>query len=338
VVRLHPEIRDLAQEFVLLRIGNMRGVDLSVFDFDYDMQWFALMLTADGEALGRCGGRDADTPGKYQTLAALRHSLDESLQRFKAMKDRKRPTPRKPMLAEDYPAAQKRPDNACIHCHHVYEFRRDYLQREGHWSLDEVWVYPQPENLGLTLDVDRGDRIVRVEPKSVAAKLGVKPVDALRSIDDVAITSVADVQYALHKAPKKGELAVIWQSGAHHLKGTIPLVENWRRTDVSWRWSLKSLSPSPSVIGDDLNLDERKKLGLEPQQLAYRQMNFLTPTARHAGLQANDVIVGIDDRSMNMTARQFETHIRLHYRVGQEITLNVLRGKERVKVRLKLPK
>ena len=117
----------------------------------------------------------------------------------------------------------------------------------------------------------------------------------------------------------------------------MELKENWRQTDVSWRWSLKSMSPNPSIIGDDLGLAERKKLGLEPRQLAYRHMNFLTPTARHAGLMANDVIVGIDDKPLTMTARQFETHIRLHYRVGQEITLNVIRGKDRVKVKLKLP-
>jgi hypothetical protein len=322
---------------VLLRIGNMRGVDLSIFDFDYDLQWFALMLSADGHALGRFGGRDADTPAKYQSLPALRHSLDASLQRFKAIKDAKPPPPRKPMRAEDYPAAQKQRENACIHCHHVHEFRRDLLRREGNWSLEEVWVYPQPENLGLTLDVDRGDRVVGVQPKSVAAKLGVKPLDTLRFIDDTPIAAVADVQYALHKAPKKGALAVVWQRGAREMKGTVSLAENWRYTDVSWRWSLKSLPPSPSIIGDDLNREERKKLGLDPRQLAYRQMNFLTPTARQAGLQANDVIVGIDDRPMRMTARQFETHIRLHYRVGQEITLNVVRGEERVKVKLKLP-
>ena len=321
---------------MLLRIGNLRGIDLSIFDFDYDLQWFALMLTADGHVLGRFGGRDADTPAKYQTLPGLHHSLDASLKRFRALKNTKLPQ-RKSVRAEEYPSAQRRPANACIHCHHVYEFRRDFMRRQEQWSVDEVWVYPQPENLGLTLDADRGDRVIAVQSNSLAAKLGVKPLDTLRFIADVPIAAVADVQYALHKAPKKGDLAVVWQSGMQVKKGNIPLAESWRHTDVSWRWSLKSLSPSPGIVGDDLNVEERKKLGLEPLQLAYRQMNFLTPAARHAGLQTNDVIIGIDDRPMAMTARQFEAHIRLHYHVGQEITLNVMRGKERLRVRLKLP-
>jgi serine protease Do len=334
VARLHPEIRDAAKEFVLLRIGNMRGVDLSIFDFDYDMQWFALMLTDDGDTLGRFGGRDADTPAKYQTLAGLRQSLEAALERHKK---RGKSAPRKPIHAEDYPAVEKRPTNSCIHCHHVYEFRREALQQEKRWSLDDVWVYPQTENIGVTLDPEHGNRVVSVQPKSAADKLGIKPNDLLRSVGNAPVTSIADVQFALHKAPKSGNLAIRWQRDAKEMNGSIALAENWRQTDVSWRWSLKSLAPSPSIIGDDLTLDERKTLGLDARQLAYRHMNFLTPAARHAGLQANDVIVGIDGQALTMTARQFETHIRLYYRVGQEITLNVLRGKERAKVRLKLP-
>lgn len=314
----------------------MRGVDLSIFDFDYDLQWFAMMLTADGAVLGRFGGRDADTPAKYQTLSGLRHSLEAAHAQFKAGAPKKR-SPRMPMYAEDYPAAAKLPGQACIHCHHVHEFSRDALQRHGRWSLDEAWIYPQPENLGLTLDLERGDRVVAVQPKSAAAKAGLRAKDVLRRVNSQPIASIADVQYALNKAPRKGELTVAWNDGADEKSASLALAANWRRTDVSWRWSLKSLSPNPSIIGDDLDLDARKQLGLEPRQLAYRQMNFLTPAARHAGLRTNDIIVGIDDQAMTMTARQFETHIRLHYAVGEEISLNVLRGAERIKIRLKLP-
>jgi hypothetical protein len=320
---------------VLLRITNLRGVDLSIFDFDYDLQWFALMLTADGEVLGRFGGRDADTPGKYQTLAGLRNALESALKLH--AKRGKAEAPAKPMYAEDYPAAQKRPANSCIHCHHVHEFRRDALQQEKRWSLDDVWVYPPPENIGITLDPERGNRVVSVQAKSAADKLGIKSGDQLQSIGATSTASVADVRFGLHKAPKRGDLDIRWLRDAKPMTGSITLADHWRKSDVSWRWSLKSLSPSPGIIGDDLTADERKALGLDAHQLAYRHMNFLTPAGRHAGLQANDVIVGIDEQTLTMTARQFETHIRLHYRVGQEITFNVLRGKERIKVRLKLP-
>ncbi len=326
----------MAQEYVLLRLTNMRGVNLSIFDFDYDLSWYAFFLTSDGAVLGRFGGRDADTPGKYLTLSGLRHSLEESLGRFRTNKLDK-PAQRKPIQAEDYPGAAKLADNACIHCHHIHEFQRDALQRAKRWSLDNVWIYPQPENLGLTLDAEQGNRIVSVKPGSAVAKVGMKANDVLRTVQNLPISSVADLQNALQHGPKKGALSITWRSGAANRTEVVELAENWRNTDISWRWSLKSMSPNPSIIGDDLNSEERKKFGLDPRQLAYRQMNFLTPTARHAGLQANDVIVGLNDRPLAMTARQFEAHIRLYCQVGQEITLNVLRGKERVKLKLKLP-
>ena len=336
MVRLPPEIRDIAGQYVLLRIGNLRGVDLSIFDFDYDLAWYAFFLTPDGTALGRFGGRDPDTPGKYHSLSALRHSLASALARFRRG-EQASPALRTSFRPEDFPGAARLGDNACIHCHHVHEFRRDLWQREKRWSLDDVWIYPQPENLGLTLDVERGDRILNVQPKSPAASLGLSAQDELRKIGVLPIASVADVQYALHRTPKNSELPIEWRSGTELKKGVLKLPDHWRKTDVSWRWSLKTLAPNPSLIGDDLDLTERKKLGLEPRQLAYRHMNFLTPTARHAGLQANDIIVGVGDQTMTMTARQFETHIRLYHRVGDEITLNVLRGKERLKIKLKLP-
>jgi hypothetical protein len=333
---------------VLLRIGNLRGIDLTIFDFDYDLQWQALMLTADGQVLGRFGGRDADTPQKYQTFPGLRHALNAALVNFQSIKT-KRPVT-KPIRPEDYPAAaEKRPDNACIHCHHVYEFRREQLQREKKWSVDEVWVYPQPENIGLTLDAEQGDRILNVTPKSAAAALGIAAKDMLRRINNTSIASVADVQYALHKAPKIGEIKLIWNDGKTDRHGIIKaslrrqpgelegLTDGWRKTDVSWRWSLKSLSPQPGIIGDDLAMDARKSLGLSANQLAYRHMNFLTPAGRYAGLQANDVIVGVNGEALSMNARQFEAHLRLHYRVGQEIELNVLRGKAKLKLKIKLP-
>ena len=319
---------------MLLRIGNLRGVDLAIFEFDYDLPWQALFLTADGQVLGRFGGRDAETPGKYQTLRGLRHALAGALKSFP---DARAPAPRKATFAEDYPAAARRPVNACIHCHHVHEFRRDQMQREGRWSLDEVWIYPQPENIGLSLDPEKGERVLRVQPQSAAEALGLKPGHSLVRIGDVTIASVADVQFALHKAPRQGKLAIVWNDGEAEKRGAIELHAGWRKTDVSWRWSLRSMSPNPSIIGDDLDLDSRKRLGLKAEQLAYRHMNFLTPTARHAGLMANDVIVGINDQMLAMNARQFETHLRLYFKVGDEVTLNVLRGKESIKVKMKLP-
>jgi predicted metalloprotease with PDZ domain len=323
---------------VLLRLGNMRGVDLDVFDFDYDLTWMAFFLSADGKVYGRYGGRSPESASKYLSRAGLRHAADAAL----AAHRREPPAadaeaPRKPRTAEQYPAAARLTPGACIHCHNVYEFRREALQAAEKWKLDEVWVYPLPENLGLTLDVDRGARVRAVAAGSAAARLGLAAGDTLRAVDGRPVASFADVQYALHRAPARGSIPVAWERAGQARHGRLDLPEGWRQTDLSWRWSLRGLQPEPCVDGEDLTPQEKQRLGLDAKQLAFRQGPFVTPPARHAGVQINDVIVGVDGRRLEMTARQFGVYVRLNYRPGDRVRLNVLRAGKRLDLTLKLP-
>ena len=79
VVRLDREIADLAREFILVRLVNMRGVNLNVFDFDYDLTWAAFLMNAEEKIYGRFGGRDPDSPDRYLTLAGLKYALRAAL-------------------------------------------------------------------------------------------------------------------------------------------------------------------------------------------------------------------------------------------------------------------
>jgi ATP-dependent DNA helicase RecG len=52
------------------------------------------------------------------------------------------------------------------------------LQRSRTLSqLDQVWVYPLPENIGITVDRDRQDRVRAVAPGSAADGAGLKAGD-----------------------------------------------------------------------------------------------------------------------------------------------------------------
>jgi serine protease Do len=338
VARLHPEIKDAAQRFVLLKLGNMRGLDLAIFDFDYDLTWIALFLDADGHVLGRFGGRDADTPGKYHSLRGLRYSLEQAWQRFQRSAASKLPRPGLPAKrSEDYAAARRLSSTACIHCHNVNEFRREEKQNAGTWSQDEVWVYPEPAALGLAMAVDQGNRVRAVQPKSAAAKTGLRADDVLRFVHGLPTASVADVQYALHHAPASGAIPIVWQRGGQQMRGDVTLAAGWRKSDISWRWSLKTLAPSPQLHGEDLTLQEKTALGLTPRQLAFRQGSFVPTPARQAGIRINDIILGVDDKRLEMTARQFETYMRLNYKVGDVARYNILRGGERLMIAVKLP-
>src|SRR5207245_627914 len=117
----------------------------------------ALFLNAEGKVYGRYGGRDAESPEDRLSLAGLRFALEETLKVHRETMNRKSPgNTSSSRTADQFAAARRLKDNSCIHCHHVYDFRREELQAAGKWRLDEVWVYPLPENVGLTLDVNRG--------------------------------------------------------------------------------------------------------------------------------------------------------------------------------------
>ncbi len=316
----------------------MRGVNLQVFDFDYDLVWAALFLNADEQIYGRYGSRDAESADKYLSLAGLKYAMQEALAAHRRGVSAK-PVSVLPAVrsVEQYPAAKRLKDNACIHCHQVYDFRREAALEAGTWRREDAWVYPLPENLGLTLAVEQGNRVQAVLADSPAGRAGLHPGDVFQMIDRLPVASIADVQYALNRTPAHGSIAVSWQRAGRSMTGELRPAAGWRETDLSWRTSLRRLGPPPSVHGEDLTPEEKKALGLSPARLAFRQGNFVTKAARQAGIQQNDIILGVDNKVLDMTVGQFGVHIRLNYQVGDTITFNLLRNGRRLDVPLKLP-
>jgi hypothetical protein len=336
VARLDKEIAATAQQFVLVRITRMRGVDLDRFDFDYDLTWMGFFLDADETVLGRYGGRDASSADSRVSLAGLRYAMQAALARH----HQRKPTPplrtQAARTAEQFPAARRLPEKACIHCHQVYDLRRESLQALGKWSLQELWVYPLPENVGLTLEIDRGDRVAHVAADSPAGRLGLRKGDRLTSLNGIPVASFGDVQYALHRAPAAGGVPITWQREGQARRGELVLAEGWRKTDLSWRWSLRGVDPPAWVQGEDLTAEEKKALGLAPNRLAFRQGPFVLGPAEQAGIRPNDVIIGMDGQILEMTARQFGAYVRLNRKVGDRVTYNLLRAGQRLDVTLTL--
>ena len=66
----------------------MRGVDLDLFDFDYDLTWMAFFLNAEGTVYGRYGGRDAESADSRVSLAGLRYALEAALARHRGRETR----------------------------------------------------------------------------------------------------------------------------------------------------------------------------------------------------------------------------------------------------------
>ncbi len=319
-----------------VRLIRIAGADLRLFEFDYDLTWMVFFLSPDERIYGRYGGRDARDAEARLSLAGLRYAMTAALESHKhgggIAPERKGP----PVRAEDYPAA-KRPNAAgCIHCHQVNEFRRDALKSSGQWRREDLWVYPLPENVGLTLEVDVGNRVAKVAPNSAAERAGVRPGDQVQSLNGYPVASIGDAQYALHRAPVKGSIPIAWQREGKSLQGELSVAEGWRKTNLTWRPSLLDILPSPTLFGDDLSAAEKKALGLAPERLAFRPLSPLNKDTREAGIRADDVIVGVDNQPLEMTAEDFLGHLRRNYLLGDRVTLNLLRGGQRVELPLTL--
>ncbi len=83
-------------------------------------------------------------------------------------------------------------------------------------------------------------------------------------------------------------------------------------------------------------MKEKKALGLGEKRLAFRQGPFVAEPARQGGLRQNDIILGVDGKLLEMTARQFGVYVRLNYQVGDRVTYNILRKGQRLAVSLRL--
>ena len=242
-----------------------------------------------------------------------------------------RPMPQlPPRRVENDPAAKRLFGNQCIHCHQVHELRRQHQKEAGTWRRDDLWIYPLPDNVGLVLEVDRGNHLRSVQPRSPADQAGVRPGDVLVTLNNLPIASFADAQYALHRAPVKGSIPLAWKRGDKVMTGQLIVAEGWRKTNLTWRPSILDLLPSMPLYGEDLSPPEKQALGLSSKRLAFRQEKTVHRDARAAGVQGGDIIVGLDSQPLEMTLPEFLGHVRRNYLVGDRVTINVIREGKRL--------
>jgi serine protease Do len=313
---------------------KIAGADLRRFEFDYDLTWYVFFLNADGHIYGRYGGRDASDPEARISMKGLRYAMDRALEAHKVAPPSPPALAGKPVRAEEFDAAKKH--RGCIHCHNVNEFRRADLKAAGTWDRQSVWVYPLPENVGVTLDINAGDRVKSVSPDSAAAKVGLKPGDRLSRLNGFPVASFGDASYALHKAPAKGTIPVSWVRDGKELSGALEVADGWRKTNLTWRPSMLDILPSAPFSGDELTAAEKKALGLDERRAAIRQDAEVHATLKAAGVKGGDVLIGYDEKSVEGDAGKLFGYVRRNYLVGDEITINVIRDGKRVDLKLLL--
>jgi membrane-associated protease RseP (regulator of RpoE activity) len=290
-------------------------------------------MDAKEKVYARYGGRDSRDADNRQSLEGLRYTM-QSVAAMHGCQEK-----------QFAPKVEGAPVNVreisggggkCLHCHQVKERLNRKLIADGDWARDSVYRYPLPDNLGVRLEVNRGNVVEKITPGSPAEKAGLKKGDLVKQLGDVPIHSFGDATYALDKAPASGALSLSWMRDEESLTASIELPKGWRKTDISWRPSLRRLIPSMPLRGDDLGATERKQLGLTGKQLAFRQNDRLPARAKDAGFQVGDIIIGVDDRKLDLSVTDFYFYVRREYLVGDTIHLAVLRDGKKLTVPLPL--
>jgi hypothetical protein len=313
---------------VCVRLIRIEGSDLNFFEFDFDLTWAAFLLDSSGRTiLGRFGGRDAKDADRRNSLEGLRFAMQSALERSKAAKPE--PASGPPLYIEKV-SARMGVKAHCVHCHQGKELLRMEATQAKKWDPESRWVYPLPENIGLTLERDRGNVIEKVAKESVAAKAGLVAGDVLDKLAGRSVFSFGDAQYALHKAPRAGTIDVAWTHGGEKKSATLQLAAGWKKTNLTWRPSMLDLLPTVRTYGDDLSAAEKQKLGLEATRLAYRQDANVQPSMQQIGLRGGDIVIGVDGLTLHLEVDGFLGYLRQNYLVGDRVVLNVVRDGKRV--------
>jgi len=326
----------------------MKGVNLSQFQFDYDLNWAAMFINADGTVYGRYGTQSADGPDAYNSVESLEKTMKRVLtvhanysvyKKFLVDK-RGKPKPYKTALEmagleqkEKYEQLTERKN--CIHCHNIHDAENNYLELTGKWSNEILWRYPLPDNIGLKIDPKDGLRISEVISGSPAAKAGLQAGQSITYINNQIILSIADIQWVLHNLSNTGTIVNIRISGSSR-NYVLAVRAGWKRTDVSWRGSMWNVRPRLRVWMPEATTQELKKLNLPAgrKALKVKWINTNSPEgrkARDAGLRTGDFVIAVDGKPMgNMTPREFNSHVKLNYKPSQTLPITLWRNGKRI--------
>ncbi len=347
-------IKQLAREkFVSVRQVEMKGVDLTRFQFDHDLNWAGMFLNADGTVYARYGTQSAAGADAFNSVNGLVSTMNQVLDLHadypnnKALFADKIPpqkqwkTPRDlPMLEPKLMKEAQTTRSHCIHCHNIHDAENELWEHTDSLSNERLWRYPYPSNLGLKISVRDGRTITEITPNSPAEKAGLRAGQEIDQVNGQVITSVADFQWVLHHLkPSAGQrVDVRFADGS---TASMTTSKDWKKTDISWRASIFSLSPKLRIWMPQLKENERKKYSLEADQngLLVKWINRGTTAGKaavNAGLRNGDVVIAANGVAVPENNAAFNTWVKLNHEVGEALELSVLRGGKKIVIELPL--
>jgi len=347
LVDKNPAVRPLLDKYVRVRVVGTNGLDLSMFQFDYDQSFATFLLNADGTIYGRFGTRSHRTNWVGDvSVAGLAKALQAGLDLhadFPKHKDSlaaKRgpaplfPTPEKfPSLSTKYTATLNyagKVVESCIHCHQIGDAIRDTYRAKGEAIPEQVlFPYPHPKSQGLILDPKECATATEVQAGSTAAKAGFKAGDKIVSLGGQPLVSMADVQWVLNATPAAGgelKAEIVRDSKPMTLTWTLPA--GWRRTDdITWRvsaWGLRRMSTGGMIL-------EPSDKGLRVKSVGQYGPHA---AAKNAGFKPGDAIVSFDGKTDFKSESDILVHGVTSRKAGDKVPVVVMRDGKKVELML----
>lgn len=346
-----PVIREWMQKFVCARVIQANAMDLSLFQFDYDMSFSVTFLHADRTVYARYGSRrgneeKADQDLSMENLKAAMEgvlSLHEDYPKNKASLEGKQP--RRPVpyaVPEEHPLLTKytsrlnyedKVSKSCVHCHMVRDSERRSLREKDEVLPRKLLTpYPMPADIGFELDVKTHSTVASVVDGSPAAKAGLAKGDVIQTIQGQAILSLADIQWVLHHTPETASLAFEITRGESAKELTIQLGAGWDHTsDIAWRvstWDLRRMAFGGMRLVR-LSDEERKTHGIESGKMALLAKNVGKygdhAVARKAGARVGDIIVAFDEQQEDLTEGEIIKRVLGRRKRGDQVSFTYLR-------------
>jgi hypothetical protein len=353
LVNQDKRVRPLLEKFVRVRIVSTNGLDLSLFQFDFDQSFAAFMLNADRTIYGRYGTRSHRTSWTDDvSIEGLAKALQGALDLHKDYAKNKKALAGKTGSALEFASPEKYPllsgrytksiDYAkkdvvptCIHCHQIGDAQRAYYRKRGE-SMPERFLtpYPHPKSVGLILDPKERATVLKVEKDSPAEKAGFRTGDVIASLEGQPLLSIADVQWVLHHASGDGaELKAVVRRDDKTADLTLKLGMGWRRKDdTSWRvstWGMRRMATGGMLL-EPATEQERKKAGVSGDGMALRVKyagggNGPHGAAIKAGFRAGDVLVSFDGKDDLAREQDVIAHAITKRKVGDKVKVELMR-------------
>jgi serine protease Do len=352
------ELAPLLDQFVCVRVINANALDLTRFQFDFDLSFSTLFFNGDGTVYGRFGSWTHQKNSQDSTTAGYRRALEAALAIHrgypanKAELAGKQPGPFPFVTPTDMPllAGKYRREldwdgkvmQSCIHCHMIGDaVRASYRDQKQPVPLPWIYPMPAPETIGLTLAPDQIATVAAVSEGSAAATAGVRAGDAIAAVNGQPLVSIADFAWALHRMDDSGDLDLHLQRPGGEASAKIHLPAGWRyKVDNSSRaaaWPMRGMATGGMVLVD-LSDAERKERGLAKEQMALFIKSVgqygKHAAAKKAGFQKEDVLVEIAGMKQRMTESELLGHLLREQMLGQQVPAAVIRGGSRVDLTL----